>query len=89
MNAKQMLIGMLEEDILKTDAAMISINVDLVMVKGSRTILEGEELEEADKKVKDLGMGLLRMVDQKKLLSDKLKLVKAYSGDTKAEVSSN
>lgn len=76
-----MLIGMLEEDILKTDAAMISINVDLVMIKGSRINLEGELLDEADKKVKDLGAGLLKMVDQKKLLSDKLKLVKAYDGN--------
>lgn len=81
MTAKQMLIGMLEEDILKTDAAMISINVDLVMIKGSRINLEGELLDEADKKVKDLGAGLLKMVDQKKLLSDKLKLVKAYDGN--------
>lgn len=82
MKAKTFLINLLEEDIMKAQAAIISINVDLEMLNEKRTKLEGKELEKVDGRIKDLQEALPNATEQRDLLIEKLAVVRKYAGSS-------
>ncbi len=76
---KKHLIGLIEYDILQTESAIISINIDIAMNQEIRKKLEGELLKECDAKIDEWKLSLDQMIKQKETLIKKLELVKEYA----------
>jgi predicted RNase H-like nuclease (RuvC/YqgF family) len=76
--SQKFLIEILEEDIVKSGAALISINIDLSVLKDRRTTQEGKDLEATDKKIEELTASIPHMEEQIEMLKVKLERVKSY-----------